>query len=413
MLKNHYRRTTCRQCNSNNLRLAIRLKKTPPANAFVDKSQLNKSQSFYPLNVYFCMKCKHLQLVDVIEPDSLYKNYLYVSGTSDVFVKHFEEYFKSVKESYIHNGLIIDIGSNDGTLLNFFKKDGYKVLGIEPAKQIAIEAINNGIPTLIDFFSNDLASNILKNYGSASVITANNVFAHIDDPTSILKGIKTLIKDTKGIFIIEVSYLLDVIKYSLFDTIYHEHLDYHSIISLDRFFKSNGYEIFNVEHVESHGGSVRIFTQIIGGKFDISNSVRDFIKEEKKLGLDKIDTYLNFSKRINHIGEELNDLLKSLKSEGKTIVGYGAPAKATTLMHHFNIGPNILSYIVDDSKWKQNLYTPGMHIPIVSKDYLIEKKPDYILILAWNFASSIINNNIDFKENGGKFIIPLPKIELI
>ncbi|WP_269606552.1 class I SAM-dependent methyltransferase [Prochlorococcus marinus] len=413
MLKNHYLRTTCRQCNSRDLTLAIKIKETPPANSFVKESEIALNQPLYPLNVYFCNECKHLQLVDVINPEYLYKNYLYVSGTSNVFVKHFNDYFQSIKENYFKNGLIIDIGSNDGTLLRFFQDDGFKVLGIEPAKKIATEALNKGIPTLIDFFSNDLSKEVLKNYGSASVITANNVFAHIDNPKSFLKGIKTLIKDSKGIFIIEVSYLLDVIKDNLFDTIYHEHLDYHSIISLNRFLNENGFEIFNVEHVDSHGGSVRIFIQLKNGQFDISNSVLEFVTKEMESGLDKIDTYLNFANKINHIGRELKTLLKSLKSKGKTIVGYGAPAKATTLMYHFDIGPEILSYIIDDSKWKQNLYTPGMHIPIVSKTFLKEKKPDYILILAWNFSSSIIKNNIDFQNKGGKFIIPLPNIEVI
>tara|TARA_Y100000766_G_C18859123_1_gene582314 strand:+ start:199 stop:1440 length:1242 start_codon:yes stop_codon:yes gene_type:complete len=413
MIKNHYLRTHCRQCNSSDLKLAIKIKKTPPANSFVKKSEINSTQPLYPLNVYFCNECKHLQLVDVIDPEYLYKNYLYVSGTSNVFVKHFQDYFESVKENYFKNGLILDIGSNDGTLLKFFKEDGFKVLGIEPAKKIATEALNKGIPTLIEFFSNELSRKILKSHGSASVITANNVFAHIDNPQSFLKGIKRLIKDSKGIFVIEVSYLLDVIKNNLFDTIYHEHLDYHSIISLNKFFNENGFEIFNIEHVDSHGGSVRIFTQLKDGKFDISNSVEDFLMKEIELGLDKIETYLSFSEKINDIGRELKTFLKSLKSEGKTIIGYGAPAKATTLMYHFDIGPETVSYIIDDSEWKQNLYTPGMHIPIVSKNYLKENEPDYILILAWNFASSIIKNNTDFQNKGGKFIIPLPKLEVI
>ena len=410
---NHYVRTTCRQCNSKDLTLAIKIKETPPANSFVENSQIAISQTSYPLNVYFCNECKHLQLVDVIDQEYLYKNYLYVSGTSEVFVKHFQDYFESIKKNYFKNGFIIDIGSNDGTLLRFFKEDGFKVLGVEPAINIAQEALTRGIPTLIDFFSNDLSKRVLASYGSASVITANNIFAHIDNPKSFLKGIKTLIKDAKGIFIIEVSYLLDVIKYNLFDTIYHEHLDYHSIISLNRFFNENGFEIFKIEHIDSHGGSVRIFTQLINGQFDISNSVNEFLVNEMEFGLDKIDTYLNFSKKINDIGRELKTFLKSLKSKGKIIVGYGAPAKATTLMYHFDIDPEILNYIIDDSKWKQNLYTPGMHIPIVSKDFLQEKKPDYILILAWNFASSIINNNAEFHNQGGKFIIPLPKLEVI
>ncbi len=410
---NHYFRSNCRQCNSKNLSIAIKLRETPPANSFVKKSEIAKKQTLYPLNVYFCNNCSHLQLLDVINPDYLYKKYLYVSGTSPVFVKHFQEYFQFIKGNYFDHGLVIDIGSNDGTLLKFFKEDGYEVIGIEPAKKIATEAITNGIPTLIEFFSKDLSERILDKYHSVSVVTANNVFAHIDNPTDFLAGVKNLIKESKGIFIFEVSYLLDVIKDKLFDTIYHEHLDYHSIISFDRFFKRNGFEIINVEHVNSHGGSIRVCTQLIGGKFNISNSVLDFIKKEKEFGLDKIEIYYDFNRKINSLGKDLNNLLHTLKSQGKTIAGYGAPAKATTLMHHFGIGPDTISFIIDDSKWKQSLYSPGMHIPIVSKNFLKEKRVDYIIILAWNFASSIIENNTDFKSSGGKFIVPLPELKII
>jgi len=413
MSKNYFRRYTCRQCNSTNLSLAIKLKETPLANGFVNKSQITEKQTSYPLDVYFCNECKHLQLLDVVDPNYLYKKYIYVSGTSHVFVNHFQRYFQYIKQNYFDSGLVIDIGSNDGTLLNFFSQDGYKVIGVEPAKKIANEAIKNGIPTIIEFFNQDLSKKILEEYGSASIITANNVFAHIDNPIEVLEGVKILIKKFNGIFVIEVSYLLDVIKNNLFDTIYHEHLDYHSIISLNEFFHNNGFEIINVEHVNTHGGSVRIFTQLIGGKFSVSKSVTNFIKKEKQFGLDAIDTYIDFSKKINEIGHQLNDLLYSLKLKGKTIFGYGAPAKATTLMYHYGIGSDKISYIVDDSIWKQNLYTPGTHIPIVPRSYLKKNKPDYILILAWNFASSIIEQNNDFKNSGGKFIIPLPKLKVL
>ena len=305
MIKNHYRRSNCRQCNSKNLKLAIKLKETPPANAYIKKCDLTKRQESYPLEVYFCSECKHLQLIDVIDPSYLYQNYRYVSGTSNVFIKHFKDYYQNIKENYFKDGLIVDIGSNDGTLLKFFQRSGYRVIGIEPAQEIAKEAMNNGIPTLINFFSQKLSNKLLRKYGSAKVITANNVFAHIDNPKDFLQGVKNLIKDSKGIFVVEVSYLYDVIKNTFFDTIYHEHLDYHSIISLNRFFKDNEFEIFNIEHVDSHGGSIRIFSQLIDGKFEKSNSVIKFINQEKELGLDRIETYLDFSEKINHLGKEL------------------------------------------------------------------------------------------------------------
>ena len=413
MNKDYYKRKDCRQCNSQDLSIAINLNPTPLANDYIYEKDLKIIKKKYPLDVYFCNSCKHLQLLDVVNPKKLFENYVYVSGTSSAFVKHFEKYAEYLNHNFNSEGLVIDIGSNDGTILKAFKRFGYEVLGVEPAKAIAEEAIKNGIETIIDFFNPVVASEIKKKYGEVSIITANNVFAHIDNPSDFLAGVRKIISSDNGVFCFEVSYLKDVIENTFFDTIYHEHLDYHSLLSLRGFLKRNGFEIIDALKVATHGGSIRVISQKIGGKYKISESVNKLIDEEYNKGLHKLSTFVNFSNQIEKTRENLIKVLKDLKAQGKSIIGYGAPAKATTLMHHFDIGPAEIDYIVDDSKWKQNLYTPGKKIKILPVKNLYEDNPDYVLILAWNFADFIIKKNKKFHDNGGKFIVPLPNVKII
>ena len=408
-----YKRNSCRQCSSKDLSLAIKLNPTPLANNYLKDLESKSKNEVYPLDVFFCNHCKHLQLLHVVEPKVLYSDYVYVSGTSPIFVNHFKNYAKNLFDNYVKDGLVIDIGSNDGTLLKAFKDLGYSVIGIEPAKNIAQEAKNNGIETIVDFFSTSISELIKSDYGTANVITANNVFAHVDNPINFLKGIKNLLSADKGIFVFEVSYLRDVIENNFFDTIYHEHLDYHTLLPLKGLLERCGFEVLDANCIDTHGGSLRVISQLKGGLNNVSPSVQNLIEMEEKLGLHSLSTFLRFSEKIQICGEKLKEILKDIKSKGKTIVGYGAPAKATTLLYQFDIGIETLDFIVDDSKWKQFLYLPGKKIPIYPKEYIFTKKPDYILILAWNFSSSIIENNQEFKSNGGKFIIPLPTVEIV
>ena len=376
MNKDYYKRKDCRQCHSQDLSIAINLNPTPLANDYIYEKNLKIIKKKYPLDVYFCNSCKHLQLLDVVNPKKLFENYVYVSGTSSAFVKHFEKYAEYLNHNFNSEGLVIDIGSNDGTILKAFKRFGYEVLGVEPAKAIAEEAIKNGIETIIDFFNPVVASEIKKKYGEVSIITANNVFAHIDNPSDFLAGVSKIISSDNGVFCFEVSYLKDVIENTFFDTIYHEHLDYHSLLSLRGFLKRNGFEIIDALKVATHGGSIRVISQKIGGKYKISESVNKLISEEYNTGLHELSTFIRFSNQIEKTRGNLIKVLKDLKAQGKSIVGYGAPAKATTLMHHFDIGPEEIDYIVDDSKWKQNLYTPGKKIKILPVNNMNEDNPD-------------------------------------
>ncbi len=414
MFKNHFRRKTCRLCNSTSLESVLKFCPTPPANAFVDKANLDNIQEQYPLEVFFCNNCKHVQLLDVVDPSILFKNYVYVSGTSPVFIKHFEEYANNLIDNFqpSFNEIIIDIGSNDGTLLSFFKTKGFQVLGIDPAKAISAIANKKGIETINNFFDLEIAKKIKKKYKKVSIITANNVFAHCNDLIGIINGVKILLSEN-GVFIFEVSYLVDVLKKTLFDTIYHEHLSYHSVIPLINFFKSNGMELFKVELINTHGGSIRGFAKLKNSTIPKDNSIKNLVQLEHKLGIDNSQTFVQFYKKIKSIKKKLLRILYQFKSEGKKIGAFGAPAKATTLMYHFGLNKDIIDFIIDDSPLKQGLYSPGLHIPVLSSETLKSEKPDYLLLLAWNFADSIVEKNKEFLKSGGHFIVPLPQIRII
>ena len=412
------RRETCRLCGSDSLTQVLSLTPTPPANAFVAAEALDAPQACFPLDVFFCEDCGHVQLLDVVDPALLFENYVYVSGTSPVFVKHFEDYAGEVVRRFVTGpagalagSLAIDIGSNDGTLLAAFKGLGLSVLGIDPAREIAADATARGIETRAAFFDSTLARQLADERGRARVITANNVFAHADDLRDIVTGIGDLLA-ADGVFVFEVSYLVDVYENTLFDTIYHEHLAYHSVKPLLRFFAANGLKLFAAERVGSHGGSLRGFVGHADGPWDEDGSVAGLIRHEQTLGLDKAETLVAFAKKIDALKAELGEILTAIKAKGGTIAAFGAPAKATTLMYHFGFGPEIVDFIIDDSPLKQGLYSPGMHIPVLPSSALYERNPDATIILAWNFAEPIIANHAAYQQAGGQFIIPLPSVEI-
>lgn len=409
-----FKKTACRVCTQNHLKKVLSLGPTPPANAFLTETQTNIGEKFYPLDVYFCTDCGFLQLGHVISPEILFGNYLYVSSTSQVFVKHFQNLAEHLYPLFKLNSksLVVDIGSNDGILLKPFKKLGTKVLGIEPATKIAQMSREAGVPTEIDFFSQNLAQKVVKKYGQADLITATNVFAHIDNLDEVIRGLKILLKKD-GVFMIEAPYLIDFLQKRYFDLVYHEHLSYWSVDALISLFKRFQMSVFRVEKVPVHGGTIRVFVKKDKGKFPVHASVKKFLLQEEKMKLKDISTYLSYADKVYENKVKLLLLLKKIKSQGKTIAAYGAPAKGNTLLNFFSIGPETLEYVVDDSPFKQGLYTPGKHIPVVSSQQLYEKKPDYVLILAWNFADSIMKMHEKYYQGGGRFIIPVPKPKII
>ena len=407
-------RKTCRLCGETSFTLVVGLSPTPPANAFVSREHLTQDQTKFPLDVYFCNACGHLQLLDVVDPEILFRDYVYVSGTSPSFVKHFQIYVEDCIARFTPplGSMAIDIGSNDGTLLQFFKAAGMSVLGVDPAKKIAAEATASGLETWPEFLTSDLTARIVRERGRAAIVTANNVFAHVDDLAGLTDCIRTLLDDD-GVFVFEVSYAADVHANVLFDTIYHEHLDYHTVGPLVPFFKAHGLELFSARRMATHGGSLRGYVQRAGGPNKSDGSVAALIADERSRSLDQAGGWLEFADRIDRVGRELSSLLGDLKEQGKRIAGFGAPAKATTLMYKFDLDKATIDYIVDDSPLKQGLFTPGKHVPVVASSYLAEQWPDYMVILAWNFADAIVANHREYLNNGGHFIVPLPELRIV
>ena len=409
----HTKRDNCRLCEENILEQVVPLEPTTVAEKYLSKDQLKDEELVCPLDLYMCESCGHVQLLDIIDPKFLYNDYTYSSGNSPGLVKHFSEYANNVIKKYNpeKNSLVVDVGSNDGTLLNFFKQNSLKVLGVDPAKEIAEKATSQGIETLPEFMNLKVAREIKAKYGLAKIVTANNAFAHSDNLIEILESIKLIMKPD-GIFVFEVSYLLDVIQKVLLGTISHEHHSYHSLIPLIKLLKKFNLEIINVERVSIQGGSLIGTVQIIGGSQKISSSVKELVDLEVKEKLNSTETLKNFAKKIKTLKKELNEIFTKIKKEGKSIVGYGAARSGTTLITQMNLG-KLIDYIVDDSPQKQGKFTPGDHILVKPTSTIYEKKPDYIFILAWIHAKNIIKNNKKFLDQGGFFIICSPEIKII
>ena len=393
--------------------LVLRLTPTPPANAFVPAEKLSERQPVFPLDLHLCADCKHAQLLDVVDPEVLFRDYVYVSGTSPVFVEHFRRYAEAIIQRYLpydRQAFVVDIGSNDGTLLQNFLPRGDRVLGIDPAEKIAKRATESGVPTIARFFDPALAKDLRQAHGAADLIAANNVFAHADDLAGIADGVRHLLGPS-GVFAFEVSYLGDVVQKSLFDTIYHEHLAYHAVAPLSRFLGAHGMQLIDVERIDTHGGSIRGIAAHKGSPHAVQPSVGAIEKWEKANRLDRPETFKKFAAGIAARRDAFRALVGKLKGEGRRIAGYGAPAKATTLMYHFGIGREVVEFVVDDSPWKQGLFTPGLHVPVLAAEALYDKRPDEAVILAWNFAPSIIAKHAAFRQGGGHFITPLPELE--
>jgi hypothetical protein len=406
----YFHRSTCRMCDSTSIAQVMKLTPTPPGNNLLKEDELSNPEPTYPLELYFCEQCHHLQLGHVVDPRVLFQNhYTYVSATSAQFVKHLEVYAADMIERFnLKPGVLVtDIGSNDGTCLSFFKTAGMKVLGVDPAKEIASRATESGIETVADFFSYELAKDLREKFGPVRFATSHNACAHIDDLFDVVQGVEHWLSDD-GVFVLEVGYFVDVYTNTWFDTIYHEHLDFHTVSPFEELFARVNMEVISVQRVSPQGGSIRVMAQKRGGKFKRDSSVDELIKLEHDIGLDKEDTFRAFDEKICNVRDQLQALVHSLKSEGKTIAGFGAPTKATTLMTHFHLGADILDFVVDDNPLKQGSFTPVSHIPIYSAEALYDKRPDYVLILAWNFSEPIMNMHKKYQEDGGKFIIPMP-----
>ncbi len=402
----------CRVCNNRNLFTFLQLGPTPVPNGFLEFKQLNKAEKFYPLDLCVCIKCGMVQLAHVVDPIVMFRNYVYIPSTSETMVKHFsglaQDAAKNLKEHT--EKLVIDIGSNDGTLLKAFQQLGFRVLGVDPAKNLAKQAGKEGVETLSNLFTKLEAKRIVKNYGKASIITGTNVVAHVHDLHDFMDGVRYLLEDD-GVFIVEFPYLVDLLDKVEFDTVYQEHLSYFAVTPFLKLLKMHQLNIFDIERLSIHGGSIRI--KIDKGERKVNKSVKALIELEKRKEISNIETYLKFRKRVDKIRHQLVQLLWKLKLKNKRIIGYGASAKGNIILNYCRIGPETLDYIVDSIVYKQGKYTPGMHIPIFPEEKLNQDMPDYTLLLAWNFADEIIKKQKNYRQRGGKFILSVPEVRVI
>lgn len=406
--------TRCRSCGSSNLHPVLSLGETPLANALIWKEHLDIPEPKFPLEVVFCSDCTLVQITETVPPEILFRDYVYYSSFSDTVVKNGQQITDRIlnSRSLGPDSLVVEIASNDGYLLNFYKQAGIPILGIEPAINIAKYAEEHGVATLAEFFNESLANWLKREGRQADVFHANNVLAHVADLNGVVAGMGIILKD-QGIGVIEFPYVKDMIDGVEFDTIYHEHLCYYSLTSVSWLFERHGMKIVDVERIPIHGGSLRIFVAHNIEENLVSDRVAVLRQEELGWGVNDLSFYEQFGAKVEGLRNALTACLYDLKINGKKIAAYGASAKGATLLNTFGIGADTIKFVVDRSTIKQGLYTPGTHLPILDPEQLMVEKPDYVLLLTWNFAEEILNQQVEYRNSGGKFIVPIPRLEIV
>lgn len=408
----------CRACDQHNLQLILSLGRMPLANALLTADQLARPEETFPLDLVLCPGCTLVQITETVPPEKLFREYFYLSSFSDTVLDNARRIAGRLMKT---RGLsaesrVVEIASNDGYLLTNYRKARIPVLGIEPALNIANKAEARGIRTISEFFNESLARRLVSEGMSADVIHANNVVAHVADLKGVVKGIGLLLKPD-GVAVIENHYVKDLIDHVEFDSIYHEHLCYYSVTSFDRLFRQFGMVMVDAERIPIHGGSLRVYFQREDGPktWDAEGrgQVQRLLKEEQAWGVDQLSFYRGFGTRVECLRVELLALLRRLKNEGKRIAVYGASAKSTTLLNYYGIGSETLDFVADRSTVKQGRYTPGTHLPIHAPDKLLELQPDYVLLLAWNFVDEVLDQQMEYRKRGGRFIVPIPELRVI
>ncbi len=403
--------TECRSCGSSSLKEVLSLGRQPLANALLTYRQLSEPEPTFPLDLVFCPRCSLVQITESVPPEQLFGHYLYLTSFSDTMLKHSEKLAERLIRERALNGksLVVEIASNDGYLLQFYKRAGVPVLGIEPAANVARVAEDRGVPTLVRFFGRDLGQELSHSGRQADVIHASNVMAHVADLNGVVAGIALALKDD-GVAVIEVPHVKVMIDRLEFDTIYHEHLCYFSLTALQPLFKRHGLEIVDVFEIPLHGGSLQVHAAVAG---EPSGRVCKLLDEERATGVGDFEFYRDFGHRTGELRQSLLSMLIDLKSSGRRLAAYGASAKGSTLLNYCGLGRETLDFVADRSTVKQGLYTPGTHLLIKPPAALVEERPDDVLLLTWNFADEILEQQAAYRSQGGKFIIPLPEPEIV
>lgn len=409
-------RTNCRFCESKNLVKILDFGNVPLAGGFLKEEDFS-NEKFYPLELNFCKDCYLIQVSNVVPAEVLFKNYFYFSSAIKTLVDHLADFANETNGRFLKGRKapsVFEIGCNDGVMLKPFAKLGVKAVGIDPATNVVNSIDAKDITVINDYFCEDVSKKILVQHGRFDAIVSSYSFAHIDDMISVIKGVKTLLKDD-GVFIFEVYYLGTLIEEMQYDMIYHEHMSYYSLKSLEKFLGKYDMEIFDVKFTPGvRSGAVRFYAHNTGNKEPVSNTVKDMMHTEHLRGYDKVETFLGYANKVNKTRVQLMELLNRLKKEKKTIIGYGASGRGTTIMNYCGIDMKFLDYVVDDAPAKHGFFTPGTHVPIKPWDFTKEGKfPEYSLLFAWSFVNEVKKRRADYLKQGGKFIVPLPEVSIV
>ena len=405
----------CRFCEEPLRHTFVDLGMSPLSNAYLRGDQLNRMEPFYPLHARVCSKCFLVQLEEFEKPENIFSGYAYFSSYSESWLRHSREYAEHATERFHldRHSLVVEIGSNDGYLLQYFLTKGVPVLGVEPAQNVADVARSRGVPTVARFFGRGTATELAAEGRCADLIVANNVLAHVPDLNGFVQGLQLLLKP-QGIVTVEFPHLLRLIEGGQFDTIYHEHFSYISFCTAEELFHKHGLRIFDVDELPTHGGSLRLYVAHADNEtVPQSSSVAQLRRQEIAAGIRDLSKYAGFAEKVRVTKRSLLQFLVEAKNSGKSLAGYGAPAKANTLLNYCGIGSDFMDYTVDLNPHKQNLFLPGTHIPIYSPEMLRKTRPDYVLILPWNLREEIVEQLAEIRQWGGRFVIPVPKVEII
>jgi SAM-dependent methyltransferase len=406
--------STCRFCATPLEHEFVNLGLSPIANAFIKPEEVADIEPFYPLHVFVCGACFLVQLEEFESPDKIFSDYVYFSSYSDSWLAHARKFVEGAAHRFglDSNSLVIEVASNDGYLLQYFKERGVPVLGVEPASNVADVAIAAGIDTIDEFFGVTLAERIRDEGRACDLLVGNNVLAHVPDINDFVGGLKIVLSEN-GVLSMEFPHLLKLIQETQFDTIYHEHFSYLSLLAVQRIFEHHGLIIFDVEELPTHGGSLRVFAQHPNGQQETTGNVNKVLDDEREAGFDTLQGYENFSEKVMRVRDDLLEFLESAANSDKKVVGYGAPAKGNTLLNFCGVGPNAIEYTVDRSPHKQGQLLPGTHIPVHSPEQIAATKPDYVLILPWNLQEEIVQQLSHLEEWGGKCVVPIPELRIL